>query len=587
MKLRDIIEGKEQSTQVDRRTKRVFLYLRASDPQQESRGLTVPAQREESRAYAKANGITIAGEYVEVQSSFREEKDRPIFMEMVDKVLFDPMISGVLVHEHSRFFRHPYEGPHFKHLFRKHGKLIISATEPDFDPDTIAGLAIDKMTEFKNAAYSLDVSFHTKKGMRRNMKTRDHETGFCFKNGGAPPWGFKAIRVDRGRDSRGEPLIKTLWDKNDSIVQGKEVWEWTRKVLLDLRLGKSMSYDKIRDFLNSQAIPPTKSKHWSTSSIHSLLQANLLLKYAGFGVWNVHGKRGKKKPYSEWIIVPDAHPALITFEKAQAILEVNQSLRTKSQTKSNKRMSAVGVSGGPYALSGGLFTCSRCGANMVGHRNNGHMYYRCGSSAYRKGLGCGKAFYVPKDEIESAVFEEIGYRFKEFADPDKLKSLINAELGRNCNAEEVEMKNISGQMKKLEDEMTNVRKAVLGGLDDIEWANNELRRLKEASSILVARKNALEDRTSSVKVDADTVRTMLSSFCTIMESGTPSERREFARLFMQGIELDPDKGEVLMHMYCLPPGLKSSKKRRPASVETGSSIGLVAGTGFEPATFGL
>ena len=587
MNLTDIIQGKSEPSKTEKALKAVYLYLRASDPQQESRGLTVPAQREESLAYANANGITIVSEFVEVQSSFREEKNRPIFMNMVDKVLFDPMISGVLVHEHSRFFRHPYEGPHFKNLFRKHGKLILSATEPDFDPDTIAGLALDKMTEFKNAAYSLDVSFHTKKGMRRNMKTRDHETGFCFKNGGAPPWGFKAVRVDRGRDSRGEPLIKTLWEKNDTIVQGREVWEWTRMVLLDLRLDNGMSYDKIRDFLNSKAIPSARSKHWSTSSIHSLLQENLLLKYAGYGVWNVHGKRGRKKPHSEWIVVPDSHPAILTFEEAQAILDVNQKMSTRSQTRSQKRLSTLRASRSPYALSGGLFTCSRCGANMVGHRNKGHMYYRCGSSAYRKGLGCGKAFYVPKDEIESAVFEEIGHRFKEFADPVKLNSLINAELNRNSSVEETEIKQILGRMKKLDDEMANVRKAVLGGLDDIEWANQELRRLREASEALVARKVFLEERTASVKVDISTVKFMLSSFSNIIKSGTEDERKELAGLFMKGIELDPDKGEVLMHMYKLPPALKSSRKRRPASLETGSSFGMVAGTGFEPATFGL
>ena len=118
MNLTDIIEGKIQTSKAEEESNTVYLYLRASDPQQESRGLTVPAQREESRAYAEANGITIVGEFVEVQSSF-QEKSRPIFMEMVDKVLFDTLITGVLVHEHSRFFRHPYEGPHFKNLFRK------------------------------------------------------------------------------------------------------------------------------------------------------------------------------------------------------------------------------------------------------------------------------------------------------------------------------------------------------------------------------------------------------------------------------------------------------------------------------------
>lgn len=47
--------------------------------------------------------------------------------------------------------------------FLAHGVRVVSATEPEYDPRTVAGLAIEKMTEFKNASYSLDVAFHTRK----------------------------------------------------------------------------------------------------------------------------------------------------------------------------------------------------------------------------------------------------------------------------------------------------------------------------------------------------------------------------------------------------------------------------------------
>ncbi|PIE52160.1 hypothetical protein CSA37_07875 [Candidatus Fermentibacteria bacterium] len=57
----------------------------------------------------------------------------------------------------------------------------------------------------------------------------------------------------------------------------------------------------------------------------------------------------------------------------------------------------------------------------------------------------GKAFYVPRDETESAVFGETGLRFREFADTEKLNSLMNAVLDRSSSAEEIKMKKIVNQ----------------------------------------------------------------------------------------------------------------------------------------------
>lgn len=52
---------------------------------------------------------------------------------------------------------------------------------------------------------------------------------------------------------------------------------------------------------------------------------------------------------------------------------------------------------------------------------------------------------------------------------------------------------------------------------------------------------------------------------------------------MQKIEVDPDIGEVLIHLFSRPPVLASQggHKKTPASAETGVRIGLVAGAGFE------
>ena len=76
-------------------------------------------------------------------------------------------------------------------------------------PETVAGVYMEAITFAKNEAYSREVAFHTKKGCRANVQTRDSETGWCYKNGGQPLWGYRSERLVRGEVKKGRPLIKS------------------------------------------------------------------------------------------------------------------------------------------------------------------------------------------------------------------------------------------------------------------------------------------------------------------------------------------------------------------------------------------
>ena len=66
----------------------------------------------------------------------------------------------------------------------------------------------------------------------------------------------------------------------------------------------------------------------------------------------------------------------------------------------------------------------------------------------------------------------------------------------------------------------------------------------------------------------------------MFSTGTLEERRQWVSLFMKRIEVDPDTGDILMHLFSRPP--LPASKQTPASGETGVCIGLVAGARFEP-----
>ena len=76
-------------------------------------------------------------------------------------------------------------------------------------------------------------------------------------------------------------------------------------------------------------------------------------------------------------------------------------------------------------------------------------------------------------------------------------------------------------------------------------------------------------------------------FAGVFAHGTSEEQLAFARLFVQKIEVDPDTGEVLMHLLSRPPLPMSGRdhKKTPAPAKTGVRIGIVAGAGFVPDSY--
>jgi hypothetical protein len=185
----------------------------------------------------------------------------------------------------------------------------------------------------KNEAHSREVAFHTRKGCRANVQTRDPETGRCYKNGGQALFGYRAERLQRGEVKRGRPLVKCTWVPDETIVAGRSVHEWARHCLVELA-GKGASLDELRDFCNATGIPGRRKKYWGNSTWHALLQPSVLLQYCGYGVWNVRDKQGRERPASESAerkkllralvedirLMPDVHEVTSTYRLPETIM---------------------------------------------------------------------------------------------------------------------------------------------------------------------------------------------------------------------------------------------------------------------------
>jgi hypothetical protein len=115
------------------------------------------------------------------------------------------------------------------------------------DEDSSAGVYIKNMTFAKNEVYSMDVAFHTRKGCTANVQTRDPESGFCYKNGGQPLFGYRAERLHRGDVNR-RPIFKSIWVPDETVVEGRTMRDWARHCLVELA-AKGASLDELCAFL--------------------------------------------------------------------------------------------------------------------------------------------------------------------------------------------------------------------------------------------------------------------------------------------------------------------------------------------------
>src|SRR5215472_14582231 len=102
------------------------------------------------------------------------------------------------------------------------------------------------------------------------------------------------------------------------MVAGRPMHEWVRHCLVELAAGGA-SLAELRDFCNRTGIPARRTRYWGISTWNAILQPSVIMQFCGYGVWNVRTKEGRERPPSDWVIVPNAHPALITEDEARAI----------------------------------------------------------------------------------------------------------------------------------------------------------------------------------------------------------------------------------------------------------------------------
>lgn len=261
-------------------------YARVSTKEQAAKGNSIPEQIARIQKYADANDVQILRIYQDSDSAFHDNREQfPLMIE--DACRTRP--NFVIADDSSRFSRARQAAIEIKQRLRSNGVNVRFVNEPYVDPETIAGLWLEGIQEIKNKATSREIAFHAWKGMSYNIQNHDPEAGWCYKNGGRAPFGYRIEYVNRG-ELNGRPLLKSFWlvdDKTGPIA---------REIIVDMYVQQKMSYQEIRDELNRRGVPCPKGGFWPSSSIVEMLKENRLRQYAGTAIWNkeARGRVGTK-----------------------------------------------------------------------------------------------------------------------------------------------------------------------------------------------------------------------------------------------------------------------------------------------------
>lgn len=520
----------------------VLAYVRVSSPDQAERRASLEEQRRKIEAQFEGRlGLKILSWYVdEGLSASRDQEDREQFWAMVARAKTDPAVGIIAVDDESRFFRDKYATAKVKGDLRSAGVAVYTTTRT-IDPRTMAGLWQETIEETMAHADNIMRRDATMRGMAGNLRERDPESGWAFKNGGQAPFGWRNKRLHMGNDSRGRPIGRTIWELDESAAKVR------RRILL-WRLEKGWGYTRIRDELNRLGILPARGKVWSHTTIQNMFREDMIWTAAGYTIWNKHYRKGERpadgpkfKPTEEWVIEPDAHPAIIDKEEAERLIELGKARRGEREYAAHNQKRSTYLLSGNNAQGEPLFVCGRCGARMVGNRvgvrGGSARRYIC-STYNRHGADYCVPVRIDADEIESNA---IDYIRKNLLTEEAILATIRAanDLIASENPEASPSSRRRARIAEIERQVERAKASILAGADPSEWTAT-INALRAEQKALEGELEVfdVEEPKAIEPIPEDAAGEILARAKEALNSKNPEKLRHFVRAFLLRAELD-------------------------------------------------
>jgi site-specific DNA recombinase len=525
------------------------IYLRVSTEEQAQTNNSLAAQERECRQFAdRQQGPVTAVRGDEGLSAYNEPLKRPGLLNAIG--IASATGSDILVRDYSRLGRSADEMLLLHAELRAKGLEVISATEP-FDLKTLIGRMMLSMQHFHNEMESEKIGDRTLSGMRQNFRTQDPKTGWYFKNGGSPPFGYKAHSVQAGCDKHGNPQYRYVYLLDDRLHQGKQVWEWLRYALIELRLKQGASYADVVKFFHSIQLPPPRNKEgfWHISTVQEICRWDRLIEYSGIGLFNrtAQGKSSRRrvgrreKPWEEVDWVENAHPDIISMEEAIALNRLTQSRQPRVGYTNRGARS-------PLLLTGGLSVCAECGRPVMAHGTKAARRYICGGYKESRGTMCTSKRSIRCELVDEPIVEYLAGRYATPAAIAQLQEGVDAAHRQAAGSRRDRRKEVALQIGRVDREVQRLLDAIKAGAP-ADLCAKDLQRLKGERDALEKEQKQLPERNQTAVPD---VSKLLEGFPARFRAGRPEVRRRMVRAFIKQVEFDLEANEIRVHQYQRP-----------------------------------
>lgn len=178
---------------------RAVIYARySSDNQREE---SIEGQLRECMQYAEYNDISVIDTYIDRALTAKTD-NRPNFQKMI-KDSYKGAFDMILVWKLDRFSRNRYDSAHYKHLLKKNGVRVVSATETISSGSE--GILLESVLEGMAEYYSAELSEKVKRGLTENALKG-------LWNGGNIPFSY-VINKERKLeiDTVSAPIVKEIF----------------------------------------------------------------------------------------------------------------------------------------------------------------------------------------------------------------------------------------------------------------------------------------------------------------------------------------------------------------------------------------
>ena len=317
---RDLIKTEEKVTI---NSSRVGIYTRLSQERTEewrNKSYSIESQVEICQEYINKENMTLVKVYTDYEYS-GTNFDRPGYIEMMNDVR-SGFVNCIIIRDLSRLGREHLEmGRLVDKVFPFLGVRFVSVIDKI---DTKKG--IDAKLSFEILIKNLINDMYAKDISHKIKTSRQVHASQGFFIGSNPPFGYKVVKKDGGRKLEPDEVsMKIVQRIFNMYVDGINTLK-IAKELNEENITTSSAYNKTGNIIREPGEP-----QWRKGTIANMLRQKV---YTGCLVQgtkeNIQGKKSghyRQKPKDEWIVVENAHEAIISeelFDIAQEILDSNK-----------------------------------------------------------------------------------------------------------------------------------------------------------------------------------------------------------------------------------------------------------------------